>query len=67
MAESSGLNRVRMGNNVYTTLLVIALVALVLAAGYLWYRDSQLSGSVNPFKLEQGSPNAMVVGSTAWA
>lgn len=48
------------GNTVYTTLLVVALIALIIGVGYLWYRDSQISGSWNPFKLPTSSSVSMI-------
>lgn len=59
MAES-GTRRSRTDNDIFTVLLLIALVALIAGVGYLWYRDSQLTGSMNPFKLSVPNSVAMV-------
>lgn len=45
MAETYG----RAVSNVYTVLLLIALVALLVGIAYVWWRYYELTGSFNPF------------------
>jgi len=45
-------SRNRGASNIYTLLSVIALVALIIGVGYMWYRNSKLTGSLNPFTIQ---------------
>ena len=40
-------------SNIYTVLLLVALIALIAGVSYLWYRNGQLLGSyLNPFQIQ---------------
>lgn len=56
----SGAKRGRAENDIVTVLLLVAAVALLIGVGYVWYRDSQMTGSVNPFKLSAPQNVSMV-------
>jgi cytochrome c-type biogenesis protein CcmH/NrfG len=45
-------------DSVYTVLIGIALFVLICGIGYVWYRSYQLTGSPNPFTLEQAQAAA---------
>ncbi len=41
--------------NIYTLLSLIALVALMVGVGYMWYRNSKLTGSMNPLTIRSSA------------
>lgn len=53
---ASGSSRTRAtvppSSNVYTVLVVVAAVALAIGCGYLWVKNTSLTGQSNPFYIE---------------
>ena len=51
-------------SDIYTLLLVIAAVALAVAIGFLWHRNTTLMDTANPFHIvpQTQTPPASVVG-----
>ncbi len=47
-------------SNVYTVLALIAMLALVVAIGFVWYQSYKLFGSANPFNVELASAAGQV-------
>jgi hypothetical protein len=50
-------------SNIYTILVLAALLALVVAVAYLWVRSGQLFGTTNPFEIvNPGNARALLAG-----
>jgi len=41
-------------SNIYTVLMVIAVVALLVGGLYVWYRSTQVFGGMNPLSVSLG-------------